>query len=54
MFSTHLVFVGHHKERLLDSIRKADSYPVAKVILIVGEQQSSGEERSRNVQYFKI
>jgi len=49
MVFTHLVFVGHHKERLLDSIRKADSYQVAKVILIVGEQESSGEERSRNV-----
>jgi CRISPR-associated protein Csa3 len=49
MFTTHLVFVGHHKERLLDSIRMPDTYPVVKVILIVGEQQSSGEERSRNV-----
>ena len=49
MLFTHLVFVGLHKERLLDSIRKTDSYPVAKVILIVGEQQSGGEEFSHNV-----
>ncbi|MDD4300455.1 MAG: DUF6293 family protein [Methanomicrobium sp.] len=46
---THIIFVGHHKERLTESLKMSGDYPVGKIILIVGEQSSSGEEKSRIV-----
>ncbi|MEM0302120.1 MAG: DUF6293 family protein [Archaeoglobaceae archaeon] len=45
---TQLVFVGHHKERLLESIN-ALNLTVNKIILFVGEEDISGEERVRRV-----
>ncbi|MEM0203817.1 MAG: DUF6293 family protein [Archaeoglobaceae archaeon] len=45
---TQLVFVGHHKERLLESIR-ALKLPVEKIVLFVGEEEISGEEKVRRV-----
>ncbi|WP_048148309.1 HFX_2341 family transcriptional regulator domain-containing protein [Methanolacinia paynteri] len=47
MNTSHIVFVGHHKERLMDSIKMLSNYPVGRIILVVGEQLSSGERRSR-------
>jgi len=44
-----IVFVGHHKERLLESIRALREYPVSKVILAVGEQESTGERIARKI-----
>lgn len=44
-----IVFVGHHKERLLESIRVLRKYPVSKVILAVGEQESTGERMARKI-----
>lgn len=47
--ATQIVFVGHHKKRLLESIRALREYPVRKVVLAVGEQQSSGEKKARKI-----
>lgn len=44
---TQLVFVGHHKERLLESIRALRELPVTKIILFVGEEELPGEKRAR-------
>ncbi|MBP2134522.1 CRISPR-associated protein Csa3 [Methanomicrobium sp. W14] len=49
MTSTHIVFVGHHKKRLIESLKMSGDFPMGKIILIVGEQESSGEEKSRTV-----
>lgn len=45
---TELVFVGHHKERLLNSIN-ALNLPVKKIILLIGEEELSGEKKVREV-----
>lgn len=45
---TMLVFVGHHKERILESIR-ALRLPLEKIILLIGEEEISGEEKVRKV-----
>ena len=47
MNTSHVVFVGHHKDRLMDSIRMLSGYPMGRIILVVGEQHSSGEGKSR-------
>lgn len=47
MNTSHIVFVGHHKDRLMDSISMLSGYPMGRIILVVGEQQSSGEGKSR-------
>lgn len=47
MTTSHIVFVGHHKDRLIDSISMISGYPMGRIILVVGEQQSSGEGKSR-------
>lgn len=44
---TQLVFVDHHKERLLESIRALRELPVTKIILFVGEEELPGEKRAR-------
>ncbi len=49
MPATQIVFVGHHKERLIESIRALREYPVTKIILAVGQQDSSGEKKARKV-----
>ncbi|MEM3928555.1 MAG: DUF6293 family protein [Archaeoglobaceae archaeon] len=45
---TELIFVGHHRERLLDSIN-ALNLPVNKIILLIGDEELSGEKRVREV-----
>lgn len=47
MLTTAIVFVGHSKDRLIESIRRLRSSPIEKIILVVGEQESTGEKRSR-------
>jgi len=47
--ATQIVFVGHHKKRLLESIRALREYPVRKVVLAVGQQGSSGERKARKI-----
>ena len=47
--ATQIVFVGHHKKRLLESIRALRVYPVHKVVLAVGQQESSGEKKARKI-----
>lgn len=47
--TVQIVFVGHHKNRLLESIKALREYPVSKIILAVGEQRSKGEEIARGV-----
>lgn len=44
---TLLVFVGHHKERLIESIRALRELPVTKIILFVGEEELPGEKTAR-------
>jgi|GEM_PF-381063 CRISPR-associated protein Csa3 len=44
---TQLVFVGHHKERVLESVRALRELPVSKIVLFVGEEDLPGEERAR-------
>jgi len=46
---TVIIFVGHFKERLIESIRSLREYPVERVILVHGEQKSSGELKSQMV-----
>ena len=47
--TTQIVFVGHHKERLLESIRALREFPVSKIILVLGEQRSKGEELAKKI-----
>ncbi len=49
MATTALVFIGHTKERIIESIRCSRSYSVGKIILVVGEQKSSGELKARQI-----
>lgn len=49
MQNTHIVFVGHHKEKLLESIRALQEYPTKKIILIVGESVTTGEKKAREI-----
>lgn len=52
---TQFVFVGHHKERILDSIRALRGMPVEKVVLFVGEEELPGEKKVREVaEYVKM
>lgn len=44
---TQLVFVGHHGERVLESIRALRELPVSKIILFVGEEELPGEKKAR-------
>ena len=46
---TQFVFVGHHKERLLESIRALRTLPVEKVVLFVGDKDLPGEDKVRKV-----
>jgi CRISPR-associated protein Csa3 len=43
------MFVGHHKNRLIESIRSVRTTPFEKIILVTGEQESSGEQIARKV-----
>ena len=49
MPTTAFVFIGHSKDRLIESIRSMRSAPITKIVLITGEQDSSGEEKSRGI-----
>jgi len=49
MPATQIVFVGHHKERLVESIRALREYPITRIILAVGQQDSSGERKARKI-----
>jgi len=49
MATTAIVFIGHTKERIIESIRCVRSYPVDTIILVTGEQESAGERRARAI-----
>lgn len=49
MVMIHMVFIGHTKARLVDSIRKAQGYPVRKMILVTGEQGSKAEDKAEGI-----
>lgn len=49
MATTALVFIGHTKERIIETIRCIRSFPVGKIILVVGEQESTGELKARQI-----
>jgi len=49
MPATHIVFVGHTKERLIESIKALWDHPAKKVVLVVGQQKSSGESKARKI-----
>jgi len=49
MAYTHVVFVGHHKDRLMESITRYRKYPIQRVTLVLGDDDSSGERISRQV-----
>ena len=49
MATTALIFIGHTKERIIESIRSSRSYSVDRIILVVGEQESTGELKARGI-----
>jgi len=46
---TQVIFVGHHKERLVESIRALREKPIGRIILMVGEQELPGEAKVRGI-----
>jgi len=46
---TQVVFVGLHKEKLIESIRALREEPVGKIILMVGEQELPAEAKVREL-----
>ena len=46
MATTALVFTGHSKERIIESIRSSRKYSIEKIILVTGEQESTGEMKA--------
>jgi len=49
MATTALVFIGHTKERIIESIRSVRPFSIDKIILVVGEQESTGEQKARGI-----
>ncbi len=49
MATTALIFVGHTKERIIESIRSVRSFSIDKIIMVVGEQESTGERKARGI-----
>jgi len=49
MATTALVFIGHTKERIIESIRGVRSVSIDKIILVVGEQETTGEQKARGI-----
>jgi len=49
MATTALVFIGHTKERIIESIRGVRSVSIDKIILVVGEQKTTGEQKARGI-----
>jgi len=47
MPTTALVFIGHTKERIIESILRP--FSIDKIILVVGEQESTGEVKAREI-----
>ena len=47
MTTTALVFIGHTKERIIESILRP--FSIDKIILVVGEQESTGEVKAREI-----
>ena len=46
MTTTQIVFMGHSKTRLMISLRQ---YPVSKIILVVGQRETTGEKKVRTL-----
>jgi CRISPR-associated protein Csa3 len=46
---TQIVFVGHTKERLVESIRALRELPITKIILAVGKPDTSGERIAKRI-----
>ncbi|MCX8172839.1 MAG: DUF6293 family protein [Archaeoglobaceae archaeon] len=46
---TQLVFLGHHKERILESIKALRELPISNIILFVGEEELPGEKKARKI-----
>ncbi|AGK61330.1 hypothetical protein Asulf_01339 [Archaeoglobus sulfaticallidus PM70-1] len=51
MPATQIVFVGHHKERIVESIRALRELPTSKIILFMGEEELPGEKKARETVY---
>ena len=49
MTTTAFVYIGHTKERIIESIRSVRSFSIDKIILVVGEQESTGEQKARGI-----
>lgn len=49
MTHTQVVFVGHHRERLLESITNFRKYPVSRIVLVLGDDDTTGEQISHKV-----
>ena len=49
MSLTQILFVGHTKERLVESIRALRELPVTKIILAVGKPDTSGERIAKRI-----
>jgi CRISPR-associated protein Csa3 len=49
MPTTALVFIGHTKERIIESILRP--FSIDKIILVVGEQESTGEVKAREIAF---
>lgn len=46
----HSIFIGHHKERLMESIKHWQTeYPPRKFVLLTGEERTSGEARADTI-----
>ena len=49
MSLTQILFVGHTKERLVESIRALRELPVTRIILAVGKPDTSGERIAKRI-----
>lgn len=52
MYSTLVVFVGHTKERLdelVGLIKEMREYPIDRIVLVVGQHKTSGEQKARKI-----
>ncbi|MBE8540177.1 DUF6293 family protein [Geoglobus acetivorans] len=46
---TQITFIGHTRERIIESIRALRELPVTRIILAVGKPDTSGERKARRV-----
>ncbi|RLI76083.1 transcriptional regulator [Archaeoglobales archaeon] len=49
MYSTLIVFVGHTKPRLDELIKRMREYPIDRIVLVVGQHKTSGEQKARKI-----